>query len=155
MVLAGKRAFDKYVAADAYGGGIGRLDLRARCQVDGNPFALVAILRLDDDGNAAFDADFTGGGPGIGGVAHGTADRHRHAGGVQQALGQLLVLRDGFGNSAGGVHFGCLDAALFAAPAKLHEAALGQAAVGDVTGDGGMHDGAGTRAEANMLVELA
>ena len=72
-------------------------------------------------------ADLLHGGPGIVGVGHRPALRHRHAGGLEQMLGEFLVLGDGFGNRAGAIDFGGLDAALLGAPAELHQAALGQA----------------------------
>jgi hypothetical protein len=59
------------------------------------------------------------------------------------------------GDGAGGVDLGGLDAALAAAPAELHQAALGQAAERDAAGHGGVHDRAGGRAEAHVFVEVA
>ena len=46
------------------------------------------------------------------------ADRHRHAGRAQQLLGQFLVLRDRFGDGAGAVRLGGLDAALACCPSR-------------------------------------
>ena len=48
----------------------------------------------------------------------GAAQRHRHAGGVEQLLGQFLVLRDRLGDAAGAVDFGGLDAALLGSPSR-------------------------------------
>ena len=75
------------------------------------------------------------------GIGHGAARRHWHAGGGQQLFGELLVLCNGFGNGAGGVNLCSLDAALFAAPAKLDQAALCQAANGNAVGFGRIDDG--------------
>ncbi len=74
---------------------------------------------------------------------------------MQQLLGQFLVLRDRFGNRAGAVDFGGLDLALAAAPAKHHQAAIGQAAVGNIAHHGGLHDGAGRWAQTHVFIEVA
>ncbi|MCY1233070.1 hypothetical protein D9M72_455890 [compost metagenome] len=74
---------------------------------------------------------------------------------MQQGLGQVLVLRDRFGHGAGAVGLGGLDAALLAAPAKLHHRALRQAPVGNAARHGGVDDGAGARPQAHVLVQLA
>jgi hypothetical protein len=65
------------------------------------------------------------------------------------------VLRDRFGHRAGGVDLGGPDAPLARAPAQLHQAARGEAAVGDVARHGGVDDAAGARAQADVLVERA
>ena len=43
---------------------------------------------------------------------------------MQEFLSKFFVLGDGFGDGAGGINFGRLDAALFATPAQLHQRAF-------------------------------
>ncbi|MNY28056.1 hypothetical protein D3C86_1620080 [compost metagenome] len=74
---------------------------------------------------------------------------------MQQALGQVLVLRNGLRHGAGHIGLGGLDAALLAAPAELHHRALREAAVRNATRHGGVDDGAGTRPQAHVLVKFA
>ena len=155
MVMARQIAFHQYVIADFVCRGVGRFDLFSGGEIDGDPLALIAVLWFDDDGNALLDADFASGGPGVFDAAGRTADRYRNARGAQQFLGELLVLRDRFGDGAGGIHLGGLDAALLAAPTKLDEAALGQPAIGNIACDGGIHNGAGARTETHVFVEFA
>ncbi len=150
-IVARHIALHQDVVAVRFGGGIGSADLFARGDVDGDALALVAVPGLDHDRQA----DFVGRGPGIVGAGDDASVRHRHAGGRQQRLGQLLVLGDGFGNGAGGVGFCCLDAALPAAPAEHHHAAFGHAPEGDIAGNGGIDDGAGARSQPHVLVEFA
>ncbi len=50
--------------------------------------------------------------------------------------------------------FCCLNPLLFAAPAQLHHAAFGHAAIRDTTGYGGIDDAAGAWAEAEIFVKL-
>src|SRR5690606_35765806 len=59
------------------------------------------------------------------------------------------------GNGAAAVGLGGLDPALPAAPAELHEAALGQATVGDAACDGRLHERSRAGPEAQILIELA
>ena len=73
---------------------------------------------------------------------------------MQQHFGQVFVLGNGFGNRAGGIGFGGLDAALAAAPAKLDEAAGGQAAQGNAPCQGGVDNRPCRRAEAFVFVEV-
>ena len=74
---------------------------------------------------------------------------------MQQALGQVFVLADGFSHSAGRIDLGRLDAALLGTPAKLHQAAAGEAAIRNATGHGGLDDGARAGAQALVFVQLA
>jgi hypothetical protein len=53
------------------------------------------------------------------------------------------------------IGFGRLDAPLPAAPAKLHHAAFGQSAVGDIARRRRINDGPGAWAQAEILVEFA
>ena len=155
VILAREKTLDEHGVADLEGRGVRSFDLLARCQVDGDALALIAVLRLDDDGVAILDADFARGGPGVRGVRHRAAGRNRDAGGLEQCLRQLLVLCDRFGERAGAVRLGSLDAALFAAPAELHHAAFRQAAIGDVARHRGIDDRTGARPESDFLVEFA
>ena len=149
-IVARQIAFDEDVVAEFLRREEGGRQLFARGDVDGDALALVAIFRFHDDGQA----DLAGGGPGVVRVDGDTAVRHRHAGRIEQLLGQFLVLRDGFGNGAGAVHFGGLDLALLAAPAERHQAAFGQAAERDVARHGGVDDGAGRWTEAHVFIEF-
>ncbi|MNS83234.1 hypothetical protein D3C72_1170160 [compost metagenome] len=149
-VEAGQEFLDHHLAVHG-GRVVGRIQLLARGDVHRHALALVAVLRLDHDRQA----DFFRGGPAVVGAAHGAAQRHRHAGGVEQLLGEFLVLRDRFGHAAGAVDLGGLDAALLGAPAELHQAAAGEAAVWNAARHGGVDDGAGARAQALRFVEVA
>ncbi|MPM89417.1 hypothetical protein SDC9_136526 [bioreactor metagenome] len=113
--------------------------------------ALITVLRLHHYGQA----HFFGHDPGVLDVLDGAAQRHRHTGCVQQALGEVFVLRDGFGHGAGHVQFGGLDAARLGAPAELHQRARSQAAERNAACDGGIHDGAGGGADAFVFIGLA
>jgi hypothetical protein len=149
-VEAGQELLDHHLAVHGRRV-VGREQFLARVDVDRDALALVAVLRLHHDRQA----DLVGGRPAVFGAAHGPAQRHRHAGGVEQLLGQFLVLRDRFGHAAGAVDFGRLDAALLGAPAELHQAAAGEAAVRNAASHGRIDDGAGARAQALRLVEVA
>ena len=138
-VVAGQEFLDHDVVAELDGDAVGAADLFLGRQIDRNALALIAVLRLDDDRQA----DFLGGDPGIVLVLDRAAVGHGDAGGVQQLLGQFLVLGDRFADGAGQAGFGGLNALLLAAPAKLDQAALGQPAIRNATGNGGRNDGAG------------
>ena len=56
--------------------------------------------------------------PGVFGIAHRPAARHRHAHGAEQTAGQFLVLSNRLGDGAGAVGLGGLDAPLFPAVAE-------------------------------------
>ena len=148
-VVAGQVALDHHGAV-ACGLGVGDVEMGAVDDADGDALALVAVLRLHHHGQA----DVLRGGPGVFQVGDRATQRHRHAGRVQQLLGQVLVLGDGFGDGAGAIHLGGLDAALLTAPAELHQAAPRQALDGDAALQGGVDDGAGGRAQALVLVQL-
>ena len=150
-VMAGQEFLDHNVVTELDGHPIGLAHLRLARQIDRNALALVAILWLDDDR----EADFLGGSPSVVLVVDRSAERNGDTGGVQQLLGQFLVLRDRLGDRAGQAGFGGLDALLLAAPAELDEAALRQAAVRDAAGYGCRDDGAGRRAEADIFVKVA
>ncbi|GAO26579.1 hypothetical protein ALISP_6399 [Alicycliphilus sp. B1] len=150
-VVAGQEALDHHLVAVLERRGVGCLQLRARGDVHRHALALVAVLGLDHHGQAHFLGHL----PGIMNVGHGAAQRHGHAGGVQQALGQVLVLRDGLGHGAGHVQLGGLDAARLRAPAQLHQRAAGQAPERDSARHGRIDDGARGGADALVFVELA
>src|SRR5450830_728239 len=146
-VIAGQVLLDQHFA-DVGGGLVGQVQMGAVDDVDGHALALVAVLRLEHHRQA----DFEGGRPGVVGAGGRAAQRHGHASGTQQHLGQVFVLGDRFGHGAGGVHLGGLDATLARAPAKLHQAARGQAAVGDAPFESGFDDGAGAGAQAFVFI---
>ena len=107
---------------------------------------MVAVRRLDRHRQA----DVLGGVPGVFGAGHGTALGHRHAGGRQQLLGQVLVAGDAFGDGAGAVGLGGPDAVLRRAVAQLHQVAVVQPDGRDAAFDGRVDDagGAGPQAQA-------
>ena len=151
VIVAGHEALDQHFLADFACGLVGDHQMIAGFDIDRDALALVAVLRLDHDRCA----DFLHGGPGVIGIGNRSALRHRYAGCVQQPLGELLVLRDGFSDGAGAIDLGGLNAALPAAPAELHQAALREAAERNTTRGGGMHDGAGAWSETHILIEIA
>ena len=106
-VVAGQKALDHHRAVFD-GGGISLAERGAVADVDRHALALVAVLRLDDHRQANFQRHR----PAFVGRGHRTTQRHRHAGGVQQALGQVFVLRNRLGDGAGGINLGGLDAPL-------------------------------------------
>jgi hypothetical protein len=71
---------------------------------------VVAVRGLDGHGKA----DVLRGFPGFFGRCHDLAFGHGHAAGGQQALGEVLVLGNAFGDGAGLVGLGRPDAALAA-----------------------------------------
>ena len=155
VILAWQESFDEHTVADPERRCVSGFDAFARRQIHGDALALISVLRLDDDGVAVFDADFTGSGPGVFGAGYRPSHRNGYASRLQQCLRQLLVLRDRFGDGARAVSLCGLNPALFAAPAELDHAALGQSAEGDVARCRSVDDGAGTRTEAHFLVQLA
>ena len=64
-------------------------------------------------------------------------------------------MANGFSDSAGRIDLSRLDAALPGTPAKLHQAAAGEAAKRNVARHGGIDDGAGARAQALVFVQLS
>ena len=122
-----------------HGGQVSFFDARFGGDVDRDAFALVAIAGFDHDGQA----NLLRCRPSVVRAGHRTTERHRHACGMQQPLGQFFILCDGLGDRAGGVNFSGLNAALFAAPAQLNQAALGQTTEGDATRNCRIDDGGG------------
>ena len=150
VVVAGEVFFDHDVAV--LGRFLpGQLKVGAAADADGDAFALVAALRLDDDGQAHFLRH----GPAVFQIGGGAAQGHGHAGGVQHFFGQVLVLRDGFGDGAGAVFFSGLDAPLPRAPAQLHKAAAREPPAGNAALEGRFDDGAGGRPQAFVFVQIA
>ncbi len=145
-VVARNIALDDHIRTDVRGNFVSCHHLLARADAHGHALALVAVARLHDHGRG----DFLRGFPRLLGAAHRTAERHRHAGRMQQALGQVLVLRDRFGHGAGRTGLGGLDAALLAAPAELHHRTLREAPVRNAARDGRVDDGAGAGPKAHV-----
>ena len=150
-IIAGNIAFNHDLGADFGGGGIGRQHAFMGLDIDGNAFALIAVLGFDHHRAA----DFTCRRPGILGIRHGPPVGYRNPGCIEQFFGQFLVLGDGFGNGAGAVCLGGLDAALPAAPAELHHAARSHAPIRDAARHCGLNDGAGAGPEALVLIQFA
>ena len=138
VIVAGQKLFYQHGAITLCSG-IGIVKSLPSGDVDRDPFALVAVLGFDHDRQTDFMRDGPGLVQALGRASHG----HGHASRVQQAFGQVLVLCNRFGNGAGGVGFGGLDAPLLGAPAKLNHAAIGESTDRDAACHGGVHDGAG------------
>ena len=119
--------------------------------VDGDAFALVAVVGLDHDGQA----DFLSCGPCVIRIDHRAPTGHRHTRSRQQLFGEFLVLCDGFGDRAGHIHFSGLDTTLLAAPSEAHHAAFGHAAVRDATGHCRVHNRACAWPEADIFIQLS
>ena len=150
-VVARHVAFHQDAVAKFGSHRIGGAQLGLGGDVHRHALALVAVQGLHHHGQA----DFQRGLPGVVGVRHGAAHGHRHACGVQQFFSEFLVLRNGFGNGAGGVNFGGLDAALLAAPAKTHHAAGRHAAVGNIARQRSVNHRAGAGPQAHVFVKFA
>jgi len=148
-ILSGQKALDHH-GAIVGGVFVGLFELRAVGDVDRDALALVAVLGLDDHRQA----DLLGHGPGLVHRFDRLAQRYGHTGGVQQTLGQVLVLADGFGHGTGGIDFGRLDAPLLGAPTQLHQTALGESTVGDAPVHGGLDDSPRAGAQAHVFVQI-
>ena len=149
-IVSGKITFDNDFRRDVRRRFKGFEHLFARADIDRDAFTLITVARLDDHRAGDFLRRF----PGFFGARHHASVRHRHTGGVQQHLGQFLVLRDLFGDGAGAAGFRGLDALLTAAPAELHHAAFGQAAIRNAAQDGRVDDGAGARSQSHVFVQI-
>ena len=92
-----------------FGGGfVAQFQMGLGGDVDGDPFALVAVLGFHHHRQT----DFVGGTPGIFHIHHRAAKWHGHTGSMQKFFGQVFVLRNGLGHGTGRVQFSSLDAAL-------------------------------------------
>ena len=85
---------------------------------------------------------------------HQQASGHRHAAGLQQALGHVFVAGNFFGNRRGLVGLGGPDAPLRLAVAQLHQVARSQAQVGNIARRGGIHDMRGAGAQAQRIHQV-
>ncbi len=148
-VVAGKKAFDHDLITEYGRGGVCAQHLLTRVDANGDAFALVSIPWLDHHRTANLARRH----PGVLGIRDGAADRDGHPGGVEQLLGQFLVLGDRLRNCARSIGFGSLYTTLAAAPAELDQAAAGQPPVGNPARRCRPDDGAGAGAEAHVLVE--
>ena len=151
VIAARQKALDHHFVAKLGGIVEGGFYFFAGADVDRDALALIAVARFDHHGCA----NGLCGDPGIVGVQHGAALWHRHASGMQQLFGQVFVLCNGFGDGAARIGLRGLDAALFAAPAKLNHAAFGEAAIRDASHQCGVHDGAGGWAQSDVFVQCA
>ncbi|MPM44283.1 hypothetical protein SDC9_90961 [bioreactor metagenome] len=139
--------FDDHVRAFGLGQCEGGLDVILAAQVQRHAACVVAVGGLDGDGKA----DVLRHGPCFFGIGRDLAFGHGHAAGGEQALGEVLVLRDAFGDGAGLVALGGPDAALRGAIAQLHQIAVVQADVRNTTLAGGIHDAAGAGAKIAVV----
>ena len=108
---------------------------------------MVAVRWLDGDGKANVLCHF----PRFFGRGDDLAFRHGHAAGGQQALGEVFVLGNAFGNGAGLVGFSRPDAALCRAVAQLHQIAVVQADMGNAALASGIDNAAGRWAEVTVI----
>jgi hypothetical protein len=118
VVAPAQEALDDHVAAVLAGVGRRARPLPAWCR-RGHALALVGVERLDRHGAARRAPPL-----GLGEGGDGLALRHRHAGLVEQGLGQVLVAGDVHRDIAGGAGDGGLQAFLAAAPAELEQVGL-------------------------------
>jgi len=123
----------------------------SRDDVHRHALALVAVARL----HYHRQADVLGHGPGFLGAVHRATQRHRHASGAQQVLGEVLVLRDVLRHRAGAVNLGGPDAPLARAPAELHQRALREAAKWDAARHSRVDDTTGGGTQAHVFVDFA
>jgi hypothetical protein len=151
MFMSRHEALDEHLAAMAVGHRPGGLDLFARAQVQRHAAAVVAVGRFHDHRQS----DVLGRGPGLGRAGGTLALGHRHADLGQQALGQVLVAGDAFGDGAGAVGLGGPDPMLAAAVAELHQVAAVQTQMRDAALGGAGHDVCGARAEVGVVDGLA
>src|SRR5690606_31051635 len=144
-------ALDDDVVVVAPGGGECGGQLGPRLDADGHALALVAVARLDHHRQP----DLARERPGVVHVGAAATGGDRYARRGEQLLREFLVLRDGLRDRAAAIRLGRLDPSLAAAPAELHQAAVGQATVGDAARHRRGDDRTGARAEAQVLVEIA
>ena len=116
MFVTGDEAFDDDAAAFIDGHCESSTHFLFGHHIGEHAAAMVAVRWFDDHRQA----DIFGRGPGFVGSFDDFAFGHGHATGLEQALGQILVARNGLGDGAGLVGFGRPDAALFGAVAQLH-----------------------------------
>ena len=116
---------DDDLRALGFGQREGGLDFSLARELQRHAARVVAVRGLDGDGAT----DVLGHFPGFLGIGHHAALGHRHAAGSEQSLGEVLVLRNPFGDGAGLVAFCRPDAALRCAVAQLHQIAVVQADV--------------------------
>src|SRR3990167_796953 len=147
VLVAGDEALDHHVAAFGVGHVVGRLDVFLLAQVQRHAPAVVAVGGLDDHGQA----DVLRGFPGLLGAVDDLALGDGNAAGFQQALGQVLVRGNAFGNGAGEFALGRPDAALCGAVAQLHQVAVIQADVRNAAVGGSGHDAGRARAQVAVV----
>ena len=97
--------------------------------IDSHALSLVTVLRFDHYGQSNFLRHC----PSVINIFDGSAFWHRQASHSEKFFRQLFVLRDGFGDGATSVGFSGLNASLLAAPPELHQAALGQTNVWNIS----------------------
>mmetsp|Transcript_21531 Transcript_21531/g.83652 ORF Transcript_21531/g.83652 Transcript_21531/m.83652 type:complete len:403 (+) Transcript_21531:542-1750(+) len=149
VLVAADIAFHQHRGSLGVGQLEGGLAVGLGGDVEGDAAAVVAVARLDDDRQADVLRHLPGLGSGLDLLALG----HRHADGLEQGLGQVLVAGDALGDGAGHVGLGRPDAALTLAVAELDEVAVVQPDVRDASVRRGRDDGGGGGAEI-AVVEL-
>ena len=148
VLLALDHALDHDIGADLGRDLVGGHDLLTGVQVQHHAAAAVGVRRLDDHRKTDVLRRF----PGFLGVVDLLAFGRRHAAGLEQLLGQFLVLGDAFGDRAGAVGLGGPDPALLGAIAELDQVAVvDQADMRDLALGGGLDDGARARAHGMEL----
>ena len=147
MLGAVDEALDDHVGALGLGQRERGLDVVFAVQIERHATCVVAVGRLHGDG----EADVLGNLPGFFGVGRDLAFGHGHTAGGEQALGEVLVLCNAFGDRAGLVALGGPDAALCGAVAELHEVAVVQTNVRNAAFAGGIDNAAGAGAEVTVV----
>ena len=151
VLVAGNVALDDDLAALGVGDVPGGHDLLAGAQVQAHAAAVVGVAGLDHHRHADVLGLVPGG---LGAVRH-RAFGHRHAAGLQQRLGHVLVAGDAFGDRAGQVGLGGPDAALRRAVAELHQIAVVEPDVRNAAIGGRADDAGGAGAQIAVVDLLA
>ena len=150
MFITGDEALNNDAAAFIDGNGKGGADFLFCHQIGKYAAAMVAVGGFYHHRQA----DIFGGFPGVIGRFNDHAFGYRHPTGLEQALGQVFVARDGFGNGAGLVGFGRPDAALFGTIAQLYQIVFGQAHGRNLPIHRGVDDAARARAEQSVFCQI-
>ena len=139
--------FNDHIRAFGLGQRESSLDVGFLGQLQGHATGVVAVRGLDGDGETNVLRHF----PGFFGRSHDLAFGHGNAAGREQALGEVLVLGNAFGNGAGLVRLGRPDAALRCAVAQLHQIAVVQADMGNAALGRSIDDATGRWAQIAVV----
>ena len=119
-------------------------------RIHGDTLALVTIARLDHHGCANLRSRT----PRVLFIINRSTHRDGNARSSEKTFGEFLILCDFFGNRAGGIDLGSLNPPLPATPAKLHQAAAGQAPMRNTPRHRSLDDCAGGWPEPNIRIQF-